>query len=1038
MRTLVSFICIVLAGLLTAFRPNTVLAGTFGKVQGIVADDLGNPLPGANILVEGTQRGATADAEGYYVILGVYPGRHRITASMVGYTTSTLEDVSVKADFTTTLDFTVTEAALEAAEMVVTAKRPPVEPDKTTSRYVVDIFEIENVPLIRNTQDLVSLQPGVSQDGFLRIRGADKAESQHIQQMYYEVDGVKLINDDGFVNYSQWTPLNKGALQEVSVLVGGMDAEYGNAAGGVISLVTREAGSAFGGQIEYRLTPPGKHHWGPNIYESSEFAKFVGLTDPWSDQAFVNETDPETGRKVHTRADYTDVIGHWVEGSLSGPLSDNAGFFVNARHSREAPEYPNQYNREPDNFQSMGSVTYRAGDDMKFKLGGIYSIRDEQNGFSRSLGFRLGDWLWSRWWWPRMEALFLPEGFSTRGTMRHDEKVAYLTATHSLSPKTFYDVRVSWQQTLIDLNGSVPEGQSTTQRRDDFGFLLPWNEHTVIDHQKRRWTLQADLTSQLARSILGKVGIELMRYDLQILQYSETTRPRRRVHLTAKGDQFIGLEPFHPQQVGAYAQTKMEFEGLVINTGVRFDGLHPGDTYIQDAYQWWHYWRLTRFRNVPLRSTDWITSVSPRLGVSHPVTERSTIRFYTGVLHEMPDKQQFYNREYRTDKQDEDLNGSGQIDPLEKGNALELFRNGMVFTTAVKPQRTVAFEAGVDWNFAGDFVLSSTAYHKDGKGYIANRTHTVHPDKNLWPEGIAPTNVFRANNNNNVKTSRGFEISFKKLFSQMTSFNLSYNISWTEIGSTNEKHILVHDASYVDSDQFFLGVTVDADGQEHPRVPTAEERAEYRQKAEAGLTAFLARGGTVTGADVILNVESSKLSPPGQFVQSFWQPRLPAPYRGVDRRNEGAAQFLFSAPADYGIKALAGFRATMVYRVQTGTPWQYTPPSGPPQRRNQPLQTQTDVNFEKDFRFGKSGVATGFIEVRNLWNQKDELFQSSNYVLYALSLPEPGDANFEKYGDYKDLTRYRHGQRTTDGHSDSHGGFGGRPRMVVLGARVSF
>ena len=97
---------------------------------------------------------------------------------MVGYVTSTQEEVSVQSDFTTRLNFTMTEATLEAAEMVVTARRPPVEPDKTTSRYVVDIFDIQSVPLARDTDDLLELQPGVSVDGNVRLRGSDTAADQ--------------------------------------------------------------------------------------------------------------------------------------------------------------------------------------------------------------------------------------------------------------------------------------------------------------------------------------------------------------------------------------------------------------------------------------------------------------------------------------------------------------------------------------------------------------------------------------------------------------------------------------------------------------------------------------------------------------------------------------------------------------------------------------------------------------------------------------------------------------------------------------------
>ena len=66
---------------------------------------------------------------------------------------------------------------------------------------------------------------------------------------------------------------------------------------------------------------------------------------------------------------------------------------------------------------------------------------------------------------------------------------------------------------------------------------------------------------------------------------------------------------------------------------------------------------------------------------------------------------------------------TGTIDQTELGNSLEQPHNQRYATTDLKPQRTVTFEAGVDWNFAGDYVLSSTAYYKDLEGQIMQRRY---------------------------------------------------------------------------------------------------------------------------------------------------------------------------------------------------------------------------------------------------------------------------------------------------------------------------
>ncbi len=1052
MKFLCSFVSILLVGALVAFSPTDGTAGTVGKVQGVVQDDTGNPLPGANVVVEGTQRGATTDSDGYYAILGIDPGRQRVVASMIGYNTSAVENVSVKADFTTTLDFTLSETAIEAVEMVVTAKRPPVEPDRTSSRYVVDIFEIQNVPLARNTEDLIELQPGVSLDGALRLRGSDHVQNTTSSQaMYYEVDGVRMINDDGSANYQQWTPLNKGALQEISVIVGGMDAEYGSASGGVLSLVSRESGARFGGQAEVRIHPPGKKHFGPNVYESAEFKRMTGLENPWSDQDFVNyergaANSELPGQKHHVRQDYTDNWGQFVEGSLNGPISDNAGFFVNARTSRVQARWPDRWGREPPNYQGSGNVTFRSGANLKFKVGGIYGYREQSYGMqtmTSALGGVVGGNNWWRKFYPDLRVLFHPEGFSSRGTIENTEKVAYVTATHSLSPKTFYDIRASFQQTTVGVGGAVAEGQgsqwvTSSIPRDDWGFFLLWSNHNTVDENRKRMTLKADVTSQVQKSILGKAGFELVRYDVFLDNFQEHFgHPGRWRQLVGVGDPYVGQEGHILNHLGGYVQTKMEFEGLVINAGVRGDILLMDDMWPNDAFVWPHYWSLTRFRNALRTSADPMKSISPRLGISHPITERSTVRFHTGVFHTYPDKVRLYKRWYWGLDEDTDVNGNGQIDQLEKENALTGRNEALQYSRDIEPEKTIAFEAGVDWNFAGDFVLQVTAYQKDLKGKVMRHSTLIYPDKSLVTERASGSVL---GNHRGTNSSRGFELSFRKMFSQMTSFNVSWNIAWVEQQQTREERYLLHDATYLNGPNFFSGVTANADGSESPKAPTAAERADFVAAAEKNLANAHARAGTMdAGLNVWHDVRTSSDSDPGQYIQMLERAIYGAAIgpETHDRRSVGAAQFLFSAPQDFHIKALAGARATMVWKIQGGTPFRYTPPLGVQETRKGPIQTMTDVNFEKDFSVGQTGLITGFVEVRNLWNQRADIANTRdfNYVLHGLSLPEPDDANYLKFGDYKDVTRWALGVNSQDHGQEA---FGLGPREFVLGARLSF
>ncbi|NVM01832.1 MAG: carboxypeptidase-like regulatory domain-containing protein, partial [Candidatus Helarchaeota archaeon] len=63
-----------------------IYAGTTGKVQGTILDSESNePLPGVNIMIEGTTLGAATDESGFFFIINIPPGTYSLKASMIGY-----------------------------------------------------------------------------------------------------------------------------------------------------------------------------------------------------------------------------------------------------------------------------------------------------------------------------------------------------------------------------------------------------------------------------------------------------------------------------------------------------------------------------------------------------------------------------------------------------------------------------------------------------------------------------------------------------------------------------------------------------------------------------------------------------------------------------------------------------------------------------------------------------------------------------------------------------------------------------------------
>ncbi|MBI2952647.1 carboxypeptidase-like regulatory domain-containing protein, partial [bacterium] len=166
-------------------------AGTTGKITGTVKDSKGQALAGVNVKVEGTTQGAVTDVEGKFLILLLDPGQYALTASIIGYNKQTKRDVGVSADRTTPLDFELAETAVALGEVTVTAERPPVEVDRTSSTYTMDARMIEQTPLAKDVSRLLELQGGVNLDGKLSIRGNQGTDGYWGgNQIEIYVDGV--------------------------------------------------------------------------------------------------------------------------------------------------------------------------------------------------------------------------------------------------------------------------------------------------------------------------------------------------------------------------------------------------------------------------------------------------------------------------------------------------------------------------------------------------------------------------------------------------------------------------------------------------------------------------------------------------------------------------------------------------------------------------------------------------------------------------------------------------------------------------------
>lgn len=218
-----------------------------GTIRGSVVDgDTGGPVPYAKVLLKqnGTIRGgANTDDDGKFQINSIAPGSYDVefTNPGEGYQPTALTGVIVNAERITFLDNTEISKPKDIKqidEMVVVAYRVPlIDKDGGASGATVTREDISRLP-VRSAAGVAQTVGGVSTDegsGSISVRGSRSDAT------YYYIDGIKVRGSSN---------LPKSAIEEVSVITGGLPANYGDVTGGVISVTTRGPSAKYFGSIE--------------------------------------------------------------------------------------------------------------------------------------------------------------------------------------------------------------------------------------------------------------------------------------------------------------------------------------------------------------------------------------------------------------------------------------------------------------------------------------------------------------------------------------------------------------------------------------------------------------------------------------------------------------------------------------------------------------------------------------------------------------------------------------------------------------------
>lgn len=213
----------------------TSLAGT------VVDKETGEPIIfGTVALYENgvLSSGTETDVNGNYNFPDIDPGNYDVEASYVGYQTLRITGVQVLAGKANKVDFGLSsEGGVLIDEVVITEyKVPLIEQDNTTSGAVITSDQIRNLPT-RNINALAATSAGLAtadEGGAINVRGSRSNATD------YYVDGIRVLGN----------LLPESEIEQLQVITGGIEAQYGDVTGGIISITTKGPSNTFSGGVE--------------------------------------------------------------------------------------------------------------------------------------------------------------------------------------------------------------------------------------------------------------------------------------------------------------------------------------------------------------------------------------------------------------------------------------------------------------------------------------------------------------------------------------------------------------------------------------------------------------------------------------------------------------------------------------------------------------------------------------------------------------------------------------------------------------------
>ncbi len=716
--------------------------GASGHLKGKVTDiTTGEALPLVNILIVGSGRGGVTNDQGEYFIKDVSAGTFTLRVSLLGYQTIESKGAEILAGETTVLNFKLASTDIEMEGVTVMGKAPLVDVNKSAGDQTFNRDKIEQIPNVKTVEDVLGLQAGITKfGGQFFLRGGRANETQIL------IDGVPVNDVSGNSGAAGTSTANEqlaqlysgnstsgvggalgvatNAIQSVTVSSSGLDPEYGNAQSGVVSIQTKSGGDRYSASMDYRTDAITSQTFEERYYAvdfggpepiTSYLLPSLGVEIPGHMSFFINGTfDQSDGPYSFNTSQFYNPLERKV--TIFGT---STGFTYNDRQSNNFT-FNTKLSYQPGDNDNL-AVSYRANAKSQNPLYGRYGWRDYSDSLSSDIS---------------------------------EISQAVFTWTHVFGTNSL--LRGHYSRLETDRNSSVgglapsqysPSATSSANDLNNDGFIdlgsgQAWSAATTVEHN-----FKVHFESQVHPLHMLRMGVDYYSQEFQSTAISFPNAPFFQRDTSTRGlypgyGQARWVSSNLPSRGAVYVQDRIDLTGIGIHLGLRYDFFYLGKQVFDPAF-------IDRWTSVTEQEPGWLENesygsqlvrgnVSPRLAINYPISSRAHFYFNYGHFLQYPDLDQFFH-----DATSTTLTGNYVGNP------------------ALKPQRTVQYEAAYEQLVFEDLRFDIRGFYKDIFDYASFRRLPVSPAIDMYV-------------NLDYASARGFELILNKALSHRYTGSVSY------------------------------------------------------------------------------------------------------------------------------------------------------------------------------------------------------------------------------------------------------------------------